>query len=60
MKKGLHYFLFHWKKVAWGSTGVALSTLGTQLDGGCSKACFVLAAVCAILAANDHPKEKNK
>lgn len=56
MSKILDFIVFHWKKFAWGGTGCAVSTLGSQLDKPYSTWCFIVAAVCGIFAANDRPQ----
>ena len=57
MKKTISFCLFHWRKFAWGGTGAALATLGSQLDKPFSEWCFITAAVCSIIAANDRPQK---
>jgi hypothetical protein len=56
MKRAFSFCLFHWRKFAWGGTGVAISTLGTQLDKPYASWCYVAACLCGIIAANDRPE----
>ena len=56
MKRALGFCQFHWRKFAWGGAGAAIATLGGQVDKPFSTACFVVACLCTIIAANDRPK----
>ena len=58
--KAFHFCCFHWRKFAWGGTSAAIGTLGSQLDKPFSQWCFVAAAVCAIIAANDRPNQEDQ